>query len=207
MSTPCTWSPAPTTLSSTPCTLAALPVTQMPPLTVLLPARSRPETMRAVFGFAIAFSSPRKGPANLLPSMNVFSALERFLPLRPFSLARALKAPGSNESTAPPPAPLSASLRLPPCASVVMPPVSAPMPILASGPILRKGSAPVSAPPAAPARTLFQFLPSLMAWMAPMPPPMIAFTIRPPGMKLAASESPVTSSCPAGLCRKFEVAL
>jgi hypothetical protein len=46
-----------------------------------------------------------------------------------------------------------------------------------------------------------------MAVMAPMPAPMTPFTSMPPGMKLAAIESPVTRNCPAGLWRNFEVAL
>ena len=79
------------------------------------------------------------------------------------------------------------------------------MPIFASGPIFRKGIAPVSAPPAAEASTAFQSLPSLMACIAPMPAPMTAFTTIPPGMKLAAGDRPVTRSCPAGLWRNFEV--
>ena len=162
----------------------------------------------------MTFSSPRSGPANLLPSMKAFSALESLPPesslvalLTPLSLPSALSAPGSNASTAPPAAPLRQSLRFPPEASALIPPCSAPTPIFASGPILRNGSAPVSAPPAAPASTPFQSLPSEMAVMAPMPAPITPFTIIPPGMKLAAIERPVTRNCPAGLCRNFEVAL
>ncbi len=88
----------------------------------------------------------------------------------------------------------------------MIPPWSAPTPTFASGPILRKGIAPVSAPPAADASAAFQSFPSLMAWIAPMPAPIAAFTRMPPGTKLAASERPVTSSFPAGDCRKVEVA-
>ena len=191
-SAPCTWSPAPTALSRTRCALAAFPLTQMPPFTPLLPARSSaPITLRAR-GLESAFSRFRSGPAcfgSFLP-LSSFSAA-----VNVFSFFSAWNAPGSKASSAPPPAPLSASLSDPPEASAVIPPCSAPTPSFASGPTLRNGIAPVMAPPAAEARTAFQSLPSLIACRAPMPP----------GMKLAASESPVTRSCPAGLCRNLEV--
>jgi len=62
-SAPCTWSPAPTALSRTCCAPAALPLTQMPPFTPLLPARSSaPITLRAR-GLDSAFSRFRSGPA------------------------------------------------------------------------------------------------------------------------------------------------
>ena len=93
-----------------------------------------------------------------------------------------------------------------PLASAEAAPVSAPIPIPASGPSLRNGSAPVSAPVPAASSTCFQSFPSLMAWMAPMAPPTMLFTTTPPGMKVAASESPVTSSWPAGLCKNPAVA-
>jgi hypothetical protein len=161
----------------------------MPPFTPLLASfSSAPITLRAC-GLSKAF----------LP-LSSFSALDR-----DFSFFSAWKAPGSKASTAPPAAPFRASLSDPPEASAVIPPCSAPTPTFAKGPIFRNGIAPVIAPPAAEASTAFQSLPSLIACMAPMPAPISAFTARPPGMKLAARERPVTRSWPAGLCRNFEV--
>ena len=71
---------------------------------------------------------------------------------------------------------------------------------------MRNGSAPVNAPVPAASSTCLKSLPSLIAWMPPMTPPTRLFTTTPPGMKVAASDSPVTRSCPAGLCKNPAVA-
>ncbi len=185
----------------------------MLPFTPLEQAFSNPPTTRRMERFPISFSSPLSGPFRWLPSIASFSSLESCLPwrifcapLRPLRRPSAFSAPGSNESTAPTPAPLTASLRLPPLARAVAAPVRAPIPACARGPILRNGSAPVSAPVPAASSTCFKSLPALTAWIAPMAPPTMLFTTTPPGMKVAARERPVTSSCPAGLCTKPAVA-
>ena len=190
-------------------TLPALPETQTPPLTTFAPTFSSPPSILRTFGLAMAFSSTPSGPlAPPFSSIFIGPLVRTFATVpRPFILERALNAPGPTASSAPPAALLRPSVRLPPWAIVLTPLVSALMPILASGPSLSMGTTAVSAPEPAERRTPFQSLPSEMAVMAPTAPPIRPFTSGPPGMKLAASERPVTSSWPAGLWRKPPTAL
>ena len=202
-------SPMASAFSITSCTLPALPETQTPPLTTFEPTFSSPPSILRTFGLAMACSSTPSGPlAPPFSSIFIGPLVRTFATVpRPFILERALNAPGPTASSAPPAALLRPSVRLPPWAIVLTPLVSALMPILASGPSLSIGTTAVSAPAPAERRTPFQSLPSEMAVMAPTAPPIRPFTSGPPGMKLAASERPVTSSWPAGLWRKPPTAL